>query len=134
MTQVSYEVRDCFFSYNKTLQWHIRSVPKDKRNSEMFMTWHGPEIGECDEILKTVLDLHFKNSKLGVHFKTNNLFNASGPTVSHIRKRKIKCNILLKHVFFFLVKGCYLYASPITIILCDQWIYNKGCFITVSFD
>ena len=44
-------------------------VPKDKLNNEMFMTWHGPEIGECDEILKTALDLHFKNSKLSVHFK-----------------------------------------------------------------
>ena len=68
-------------------------VPEDKLNNEIFMTWNGPEIGECDEILKTVLDLHFKNSKLGVHFKTNNLFDASGPTVSHNRKRKIKFNI-----------------------------------------
>ena len=56
----------------------------------MFMTWHGPEIGECDEILKMALDLHFKNSKLSVHFKTNNLFNTSRPTVvSHILKINI---------------------------------------------
>ena len=60
----------------------------------MFMTWNGPEIGECDEILKTALDLHFKNSKLGVHFKTNNLFNTSRPTVVfHILKIRIKFNI-----------------------------------------
>ena len=60
----------------------------------MFMTWHGPEIGECDEILKMALDLHFKNSKLSVHFKTNNLFNTSRPTVvSLILKIKIQLNI-----------------------------------------
>ena len=60
----------------------------------MFMTWHGPEIGECDEILKMALDLHFKNSKLSVHFKTNNLINASRPTVvSLILKMKIQFNI-----------------------------------------
>ena len=60
----------------------------------MFMTWNGPEIGEYDEILKMALGLHFKNSKLGVHFKTNNLCNTSRPTeVSHNLKIKIKFNI-----------------------------------------
>ena len=79
---------------------HLALTPtNDRVNDEMFVTWDGPEIGECDEILKTVLDLHFKNSKLGVHFKTNNLFNKSGPTVSHIRKKEKKIQYLLKHVF-----------------------------------
>ena len=64
-TQLSYEVRDCFFPimrHNSPLQCHIRTVPEDELNNEMFMTLNGPEIGELDEILKTVLDLHFKNS------------------------------------------------------------------------
>ena len=49
-TQVSYEVRGCFFSYNATQQLHIRTVPVDKLNNEIFMTWNDPEIGEFDEI------------------------------------------------------------------------------------
>ena len=48
--------------HNSPLQCHIRTVPEDELNNEMFMTLNGPEIGELDEILKTVLDLHFKNS------------------------------------------------------------------------
>ena len=55
--------------------------------------WNGPEIGECDEILKNALDLHFKNKRFGVHFKTNNLFNTAGPTVTNVLKRKNKFNI-----------------------------------------
>ena len=46
----------------------IRTVPEEKLNDEMFVTWNGPEIRERDEILKTALHLHFKNSKLGVLF------------------------------------------------------------------
>ena len=64
-TQLSYEVRDCFFpimKHNSPLQCHIRTVPEDELNNEMFMTLNDPEIGELDEILKTVLDLHYKNS------------------------------------------------------------------------
>ena len=41
---------------------HLALTPtNDRVNDEMFVTWYGPEIGECDEILKTVLDLNFKN-------------------------------------------------------------------------
>ena len=71
----------------------IRTISEEKLNDEMFVMWNGPEIGECDEILKIALDQHFKNSKLGVHFKTNNLFKTSGPTVTNILKRKNKFNI-----------------------------------------
>lgn len=40
---MSYEVRGCFFSYNATQQLHIRTVPVDKLNNEIFMTWNDPE-------------------------------------------------------------------------------------------
>ena len=70
----------------------------------MFVTWNGPEIGEYDENLKT--------AKLGVHFKTNNLFNTSGPTVSHIRKIKIKFNIYWKTFFPFSYKMLLLICIP----------------------
>ena len=46
-------------------------VPEDKLNDEMFVTWLGPEIRECDDFLKTALDPHFKNSKLDAHFKAH---------------------------------------------------------------
>ena len=85
------------------------------------MIWNGPEIGECDVILKMAIDLHFKKSKLGVHFNTNNLFNTSRPTVvvvSHILKIEIKFNIYT--FFLFSYKSGYSYVSPITIILCNQ--------------
>ena len=49
---MSYEVQGCFFSYNATQQLHIRTVPVDKLNNEIFMTWNDPEIGEFDEIFK----------------------------------------------------------------------------------
>ena len=48
----------------------------------MFVACNGPEIGECDEILRKALDLHFEKTRLGVHFKTNNLFKTAGPTVN----------------------------------------------------
>ena len=60
---------------------------------EMFVTWNGPEIEECDIILRKALDLHFSKTRLGVHFKTNNLFNTTGPTVLNVLKRKNKFNI-----------------------------------------
>ena len=37
-----------------------RKSSEEKLNDEMFVAWNGPEIGECDEILKNALDLHFK--------------------------------------------------------------------------
>ena len=48
----------------------------------MFVTWNGPEIGECDDILRKALDLHFEKTKLGVNFKTDKLFKTAGPTVN----------------------------------------------------
>ena len=30
----------------------IKTISDEKLNDEMFVTWNGPEIGECDEILK----------------------------------------------------------------------------------
>ena len=59
----------------------------------MFVAWNGPEIGEADNVLKKALDLHFAGSRLGVHFKTNNLFVTAGPTVENVLKRKNKFNI-----------------------------------------
>ena len=70
-----------------------RKLSEENLNDEMFVAWNGPEIGECDEILKNALDLHFKNKRFGVHFKTNNLFNTAGPTVTNVLKRKNKFNI-----------------------------------------
>ena len=71
-----------------------RKLSEEKLNDEMFVAWNGPEIGECDEILKNAFDLHFKNTRFGVHFKTNNLFNTAGPTVvTNVFMRKNELNI-----------------------------------------
>ena len=59
----------------------------------MFLAWNGPDIGECDAIPRKAFDLHFEKSRHGVYFKTNNLFNTTGPTVNNILKRKNKSNI-----------------------------------------
>ena len=65
----------------------VRPIGNDILNDEMFVTQKGPEIGECDNILRKALDLHFSKTRLGVHFKTNNLFNTAGPTVVNVLKR-----------------------------------------------
>ena len=62
----------------------IRKIREELANDEMFVAWNGPEIGECDEILRKALDLHFEKTRLGVHFKTKNLFNTAEPTVNTI--------------------------------------------------
>ena len=38
--------------------------------------------------LIVALDLNFDKTRLGVHFKTGNMFNSAGPTVNNILKRK----------------------------------------------
>ena len=37
----------------------VRPIGNDTLNDEMFVTRKGPEIGECDNILRKELDLHF---------------------------------------------------------------------------
>ena len=59
----------------------------------MCVPWNGPEIGECDDILRKELDLYFEKTRLGLHFKTNILFITAGPTVNNILRRKNKFNI-----------------------------------------
>ena len=54
----------------------------------MFDAWNGPEIGECIDILRKSLDFHYEKTRLGVNFKTNNLFNTVGLTINNILKRK----------------------------------------------
>ena len=71
----------------------IRPMEENQVNDEMFVSWNGPEIGEADDILKEALELHFKGSRLGVHFTTNNLFVTAGTTVQNILKKKNKFNI-----------------------------------------
>ena len=66
----------------------IRPMEENQVNDEMFVSWNGPEIGEADDILKEALELHFKGSRLGVHFTTNNLFVTAGTTVQNILKKK----------------------------------------------
>ena len=66
----------------------VRPIGNDILNDEMFVTRKGPEIGECDKILRKALDFYFSKTRLGVHFKTNNLFNTAGPTVVNVLKRK----------------------------------------------
>ena len=65
----------------------------------MLVAWNGPEIGEADEVLREALNLHISETKLGVHFKTNNMFMTVGPTVEKILKRKHKFNIFQICVF-----------------------------------
>ena len=48
-----------------------RPIGNDILNYEMFVTLRGPEIGECDKILRKALDFYFSKTRLGVHFKTN---------------------------------------------------------------
>ena len=46
------------------------------------MSWNGPEMGESDEMLKKALELHLSDPRLGIHFKTNNIFKkTAGETV-----------------------------------------------------
>ena len=42
----------------------IRPVGDAILNDEMFVTWNGPEMGECDTILRKALEVHFSNTRL----------------------------------------------------------------------
>ena len=54
----------------------------------MCVAWNGPEIGDADDTLKKAPDLNFADNRLGVHFKTNNLFAEAGATVESVLNMK----------------------------------------------
>ena len=58
-------------------------------DDEMMIHLNGPEIGECDNILKLALDKH-SNGK-SWHFTTqNNIFKTHGKAVTSVLSKKSK--------------------------------------------
>ena len=102
--------RDCFFP----IMWHnsdIKTVPEDKLNNEMFVTWK--KSGSMMRFWKRLKIYILETSKLCIHFKTNNLFNTSMPNVvCHILKIDIKFNIYWNTFFLFSYKRLLLICIP----------------------
>ena len=71
----------------------IRPIDEDTVNDEMFVAWNGPEMGDSYEIMQKSLNRHFENTRMGIHFKMQNLFKTAGPTVDSILDRKNKTNM-----------------------------------------
>ena len=80
----------------------VRNIGDETANNELFIAFNGPEIGEADETLAAILDLHFAKNNGQWHFTTNTLFKMSGPTVQKMLQKKINLVFIKKYLFLFI--------------------------------
>ena len=67
----------------------LRPMEEETVDDEMMIHLNGPEIGECDKILKLALDKHFNGKSW--HFTTqNNIFKTHGKAVTSVLSKKSK--------------------------------------------
>ena len=71
----------------------LRCLDENKVHNEMMIDCNGPEIGECDEIVKDALNHHFSGGRW--HFNTSSVavFRTSGAATTKLLKIKSKLMI-----------------------------------------